>query len=208
MSKRTTNTPQTHPKGLNNELFGAIMLAFLILGSMYLAFNPSATQNSTPQASAGGAADETAGWYLYQTKRNKFFEVKYPHHWTFVYGGGFEGEELLQVKNAGPKIDFKVLARSNRGHANLESFLKEIDSANQTSLSFHILKEEGLIVDGRAAVQREEYIISRQVYSIVTYVSDPDIIVEFSTDFPDARLINPSARALHQTLLATFRFLN
>ena len=206
MSKPKNNTPKIKPKEPNNQLFGLLILVSLVVGSMYLALGPKAARN-TPQATAGTAADETAGWYLYQTKRNKFFEVKYPHGWTFIYGGGFEGEEYLQVKNSGPKIDFKVLARSNHSYPNLESFLKEIDTVNQTSPSFHILKEEKNIVDGWLAVQREEYVMRRQVYAMVTYIFSPDIVVEFSTDFPEARLINPSARALHQTLLSTFRFL-
>ncbi len=206
MSKPKNNTPKTQPKEPNNQLFGLLMLVSLVVGSMYLALGPKAAKN-TPQAAAGTAADETAGWYLYQTKRNKFFEVKYPHHWTFIYGGGFEGEEYLQVKNSNPKIDFKILARSNRNYPNLESFLKEIDTANQAAPSFHILKEEKLMADGQPAVRREEYVIGRQVYSVVSYIFSPNVVVEFSTDFPDARLISPSARALHQTLLSTFRFL-
>lgn len=207
MSKPKNNTPRIQSQQPNNQLFGLLMLATLVVGSMYLAFNSKGAGNSAPQAVAGNPADETAGWYLYQTKHNKFFEVRYPHHWTFVYGGGFEGKELLQVKNAGPKIDFKVLARSNRRHPNLESFLKEIDATNQTQPSFHVLREEKIIVDGRPAIQREEYLIARQVYSIVTYIFGQDVMAEFSTESPNARLINPSARALHQSLLSTFRFL-
>lgn len=204
MSKPKNNALKAKPQEPNNQLFGGLILLFLVLGSMYLAFNSKGAGNSTPQAAASNAADETTGWYLYQTKRSKFFEVKYPHHWTFIYGGGVKDEEYLRVKSADSKISLRVLARSNKTYANLESFVKAADAANPR----HILKEEKLIAAGQPSLRREEYVIQQQAYSITTYIFDKDIVVEFSTDFPDTRLITSSARALHQTLLSTFRFLD
>ena len=189
----------------SNELFAGLGLIVLIIGSLYLAFDPDRA-TKTEDASAAEYVYDPSGWYLYQTKKNKFFHIKYPNDWVRVYSGGFEGEEYFEAKTPGSGIFLKVWAGSNKKYQNLDSFIDEIDTANKTKSSFHILNEKKIMVDGQPAIQRQEYILGKQSYSIVTYVFTENVIVEFYTDFPEAQKISSYYVTLHNTLLNTFGF--
>src|SRR3989344_3960092 len=166
----------------SNELFAGLGLIALIIGSLYLVFDPDRA-TKTVDASAAEYVYDPSGWYLYQTKENKFFHIKYPNDWVRVYSGGFEGVEYFEAKTPGSGIFLKVWARSNKKHLSLDSFINEIDATNKIKPGFHILNERRIKVDGQPAVQRQEYILGKQSYSIVTYIFTENVIVEFYTDF-------------------------
>ncbi|MBI4118830.1 MAG: hypothetical protein HY452_01035 [Parcubacteria group bacterium] len=202
MAKIKQTKQQNQP---SNELFAGLGLIALIIGSLYLVFDPGRT-TKTEDASAAEYVYDPSGWYLYQTKENNFFHVKYPNDWVRVYGDGAKDEEYLEVKTPSGGIVFKVVAISNGKYINLDSYVNEVDDVNKSSPNFKILKERKLKVAGRPAIQREEYIISEKLYSIVTYVFSKNVIAEFYTDFPEAQKISSYYVTLHNTLLNTFGF--
>lgn len=205
MAKPKTNIKQKDQP--SNELFAGLALITLIIGSLYLAFDPDYKGvNQAEDASAAEYVYDLSGWYLYQTKVNDFFQVKYPNDWVRVYGEGFEGEEYFEARTPSAGIILKVWARANEKHPNLDSFIGQINSINKASPGFRVLKERRTTVSGRPAIQREEYNAADGYYSVATYIFNKSTVAEFYTDLPEAQKISSYYVTLHNTLLDTFSF--
>lgn len=200
------NTKRNHNNQPSNELFAGLGLIALIIGSLYLVFDPNKNATRTEDASAAEYVYDPSGWYLYQTKVNDFFQIKYPNDWIRAYADGFEGEEYFEARTPSAGIILKVWARTNEKHSNLGSFVDEINSINKASSGFHILKEQRITVDGNPALQREGYNSLDGYYSIATYVFGDNVVAEFYTDLPEAKKISSYYVTLHNTLLDTFGF--
>lgn len=191
----------------SNELFAGLALITLIIGSLYLAFDPNYKGvNQAEDAAAAEYVYDLSGWYLYQTKVNDFFQVKYPNDWVRVYGEGFEGEEYFETRTPSAGIILRVWARTNEKHPNLDSFIGQINSINKASPGFRVLEERRTTVSGRPAIQREEYNAADGYYSVATYIFNKNTVVEFYTDLPEAKKISSYYVTLHNALLNTFSF--
>ncbi|MFY9493505.1 MAG: hypothetical protein WAP55_03465 [Minisyncoccia bacterium] len=192
----------------SNELFAGLGLIALIIGSLYLVFDPTKNATRTEDAAAAEYVYDLSGWYLYQTKVNNFFQIKYPNDWLRAYANGFEGEEYFEARTPSAGIILRVWARTNERYPNLNSFMDEINSINKASSGFRILKERKITIAGRPAIQREGYNTLDGYFSVATYIFDQDAVVEFYTDLPEAQKISSYYVTLHNTLLDTFNFIN
>ena len=205
MAKTKTNIKQKDQP--SNEIFAGLALITLIIGSLYLAFDPDYKGvNRAEDASAAEYVYDPSAWYLYQTKVNDFFQVKYPNDWVRVYGEGFSDEEYFEARTPSAGIILRVWARTNKKHADLNSFIGQINSINKVSPGFRVLKEQKIKVSGRPAIQREEYNAADGYYSVATYIFNKNTVVEFYTDLPEAKKISSYYVTLHNALLGTFSF--
>ncbi|MEK9174654.1 MAG: hypothetical protein AAB725_01645 [Patescibacteria group bacterium] len=192
----------------SQNLPGGALLAIVATVALFFAFYDVKSGPIAGQAASVESADPTFGWYLYQTKTNSFFQVKYPYSWRVIYGGGFAGEENLYVQSPDTKTTIKALARANEKYKDLDSFLKEINSSNGSRIGYQLISEEKIMLDGRLAVKREEYWTDRKTSSITTYVFDNKSIVQLQTDFPGSEFITSENKAFHGLVADTLKFVN
>lgn len=152
--------------------------------------------------------DPTFGWYLYQTKTNNLFQIKYPFGWRVTYGGGFIGEENLYVENPDRKTVIKVMARTTEKYTNIESLLKDIDATNTKDNSFYLIKQENAVLGGNTAIRREEYFTDEKTTSIITYVLKGKSIVQLQVDFIGSENINTEQISFYNLVADTLKFTN
>ncbi|MDP3764571.1 MAG: hypothetical protein Q8Q95_03035 [bacterium] len=184
----------------------AILIAIIFAGAFFFLYK----ENSKPEKVevAQAVQDPTFGWYLYQTKTNNLFQIKYPYSWRVTYGGGFVGEENLYVASPDQKTILKVMARSNEKYTDVESLLKDIDTANAEDDSFYLIKEEKITLDGNAAIRREEYLPAEKATTLITYVLKDKSVVQLQTDFMESDGLNTEQRSFHNLVADTLKFTN
>ena len=182
----------------------AIIIATVFAGAFFLYYKEEPKPIETEAASV--VQDPTFGWYLYQTKTNNLFQIKYPFGWRVTYGGGFVGEENLYVESPDQKTILKVLARETEKYTDVESILKDIDTANAKNNSFYLIKEEKITIDGNGAIRREEYSAGEKTTSIITYVLKGKSVVQLQTDFIASETLNFEKRSFHNLVADTLKF--
>ena len=133
----------------------AIIIATVFAGAFFIYYKEEPKPVITEAAPV--VQDPTFGWYLYQTKTNNLFQIKYPFNWRVTYGDGFIGEENLYIESPDQKTVLRVMARTTEKYKDIESMLKDLDAANINNNSFYLIKEEKIIVDGINAIRREKY---------------------------------------------------
>lgn len=185
-------------------------VAILIAASLAFAFFFFYKEKPEPVVTEAAPVvqDPTFGWYLYQTKTNNLFQIKYPFGWHVTYGGGFIGEENLYVESPDKKTVIKVIARETEKYEDLESLLKDIDEANIVDSNFYLIKEEKVNIDGNAAIRREVYFAGEKTTSIITYVLKGKSIVQLQTDYITSETLDSEKRSLHNLVADTLKFTN
>lgn len=182
----------------------AILVAIVFAVSFFFFYKENPRPKETEAATI--VQDPTFGWYLYQTKTNSLFQVKYPYGWHATYGGGFIDEENLYVESPDKKTVIKVMARQIEKYIDIESLLKDIDTTNTKNNSFYLIKQENTILDGNKAIRREEYIASEKITSIITYVLKDKSIVQLRIDFIGSESLNAEQRSFYSLIADTLKF--
>lgn len=184
----------------------AILIAIVFAGAFFFFYRENPKPKETEAASAPVVQDPTFGWYLYQTKTNNLFQIKYPYGWHVTYGGGFIGEENLYVESPDRKTVIKVIARTTEKYTNIESLLKDIDTTNVKDNSFYLIKQENAVLDGNTAIRREEYFAGEKTTSIITYVLKGKSVVQLQVDFIGSEGINTEQRSFYSLVADTLKF--
>lgn len=202
----------------NKKAFIITIISLVIIVVLYFGLNPYISKLSpkkdTPSITLNETAYNTDDWYLYKTKNNDYFEIKYPADWKQIYGGGFEGEDYLDIRSSDSKTVFKILARSNNKYFSLEDYIKEIDRPNEADPSKKILKEEKLLIDGHQTIKREMYgegIFNGKMVKgayIDTYIYTKKDIISIFTFFPGSENITPEQTSLYNSVLSTLKLIN
>ncbi|MDP3764004.1 MAG: hypothetical protein Q8Q95_00065 [bacterium] len=193
-------------KKIENNILPSItiVIATVFAGAFFLYYKEESKPVVTEAAPI--VQDPTFGWYLYQTKTNNLFQIKYPFGWRVTYGGGFVGEENLYVESPDEKTILKVMARETEKYTNVESMLKDIDVANTKDNNFYLIREEKITIDGNSAIRREEYSAGEKTISIITYVLKGKSIVQLQTDFIGFEALNAEKRSFHNLVADTLKF--
>lgn len=205
-ANKKKNNPKNSSLPAQNLAAGAVLI--IVVAILFFAFYNAKSEPVSSGAASIESADPTFGWYLYQTKTNNFFQIKYPYSWRVIYGGGFVGEENLYVQSPDGKTTIKVLARTNEKYQDLNSFIKEVNASYGAKIGYQFIDEEKLMLDGREAVRREEYWTERKINSITTYVFGGQSIVQLQTDFPGLEFITSENKSFHNLVADTLKFTN
>lgn len=202
MSRKKKDTAKS------NSLPGGTILIAAAAMVLFFAFYDVKSEPVAEGASAQEILDPTFGWYLYQTKTNSFFQVKYPYSWHASRGTDFVGEENLYVQSPDLKTTIKISARTNEKYKDFDSFLKEVSAFNGARIGYQLLKEDKSIWDGRAAARREEHWAGEKTNTITTYVFSGQYIVQLQTDFAGSDFLTSENRAFHNLVADTLKFVN
>lgn len=180
-----------------------LMAAVIAVSFLFLYEKPEAKETSA----APVVPDPTSGWYLYQTKTNNLFQIKYPYTWQVISSGGFAGEENLYVQSPDQKTTLKILGRTGDQYSDWDAFLENLDKANAQNHGLTLLKEEYIDVDSQTALRREEYLAGEKASSIVTYIFKGKTIVQLETDFIGSPVLTPENKSFHSLVADTLKFI-